>query len=62
MWHLDAVGHWIALVIGRSLDEHAAHPIPAAAHLSDAGIYRGPAGRGLPILRFVADEYTTSAH
>ncbi len=36
MLHLDAVGRWITATTGRTLDQHAADPIPAAAHLPDA--------------------------
>ncbi|MEU1756768.1 hypothetical protein ABZ436_29500 [Micromonospora matsumotoense] len=36
MPHLDPVSHWIATTTGRTLDQHATDPIPAAAHLPDA--------------------------
>ncbi|MEU5943796.1 hypothetical protein ABZ807_32635 [Micromonospora sp. NPDC047548] len=36
MLHLDAIGRWVALATGRTLDQHAADPIPAAAHLPQA--------------------------
>ena len=35
MLHLDAIGRWVALATGRTLDQHAADPIPAA-HLPEA--------------------------
>ncbi|QDY09480.1 hypothetical protein FJK98_21970 [Micromonospora sp. HM134] len=36
MPHLDPVNRWITLTTGRTLDQHATDPIPAAAHLPDA--------------------------
>lgn len=36
MLHLDTIGRWVALATGRTLDQHAADPIPAAAHLPEA--------------------------
>jgi hypothetical protein len=33
---IDAVGRWITRLTGRTLDQHAADPIPAAAHLPQA--------------------------
>ncbi|MDG6108788.1 hypothetical protein [Dactylosporangium aurantiacum] len=37
MPHLDdAIGRWIATATGRTLDQHATDPVPAAAHLPEA--------------------------
>ncbi|MEV6817097.1 hypothetical protein AB0M52_34130, partial [Micromonospora sp. NPDC051296] len=36
MLHLDTISRWIALATGRTLDQHATDPIPAAAHLPEA--------------------------
>ncbi|WP_244252205.1 hypothetical protein [Micromonospora antibiotica] len=36
MPHLDPVSHWLTLTTGRTLDQHATDPVPAAAHLPDA--------------------------
>ncbi|MFI5489235.1 hypothetical protein [Micromonospora echinaurantiaca] len=36
MLHLDVIGRWVAQATGRTLDQHAADPIPAAAHLPHA--------------------------
>jgi hypothetical protein len=36
MLNLDPVGRWITRRTGRTLDQHAADPIPAAAHLPQA--------------------------
>ena len=36
MLHLDAIGRWVAYATGRTLDQHATDPIPAAAHLPEA--------------------------
>lgn len=36
MLHLDSVGRWITRRTGRTLDQHATDPIPAAAHLPHA--------------------------
>jgi hypothetical protein len=35
---IDAVGRWITRLTGRTLDQHAADPIPAAADLPQAAI------------------------
>jgi hypothetical protein len=34
--HLDTIGRWVASATGRTLDQHATDPIPAAAHLPEA--------------------------
>lgn len=36
MLHLDVIGRWITAATGRTLDQHAVDPIPAAAHLPEA--------------------------
>ncbi len=36
MLHLDAIGRWVAVATGRTLDQHVTDPIPAAAHLPEA--------------------------
>ncbi|MFI9641402.1 hypothetical protein ACIG87_15280 [Micromonospora sp. NPDC051925] len=36
MLNLDAVGRWIIRRTGRTLDQHATDPVPAAAHLPQA--------------------------
>src|SRR3954453_18894429 len=36
MLHLDSIGRWIIRRTGRTLDQHATDPIPAAAHLPAA--------------------------
>ncbi|MFI7077169.1 hypothetical protein ACIBO1_07740 [Micromonospora sp. NPDC049903] len=36
MLHLDAITRWITQATGRTLDQHATDPVPAAAHLPDA--------------------------
>ncbi|SCF15196.1 hypothetical protein GA0070558_13445 [Micromonospora haikouensis] len=36
MPHLDLIGRWIAATTGRTLDQHAADPLPTAAHLPEA--------------------------
>ncbi|MFI7578286.1 hypothetical protein [Micromonospora sp. NPDC049497] len=36
MLHRDVIGRWVARATGRTLDQHAADPIPAAAHLPEA--------------------------
>ncbi|MBV1854584.1 hypothetical protein [Catellatospora tritici] len=38
MISIDAVGRWITQLTGRTLDQHAADPIPAAADLPQAAI------------------------
>lgn len=43
MLTLDPVGRWITRRTGRTLDQHAADPMPAAAHLP-----RQPAACGTP--------------
>lgn len=36
MLHLDVIGRWVTAATSRTLDQHAADPIPAAAHLPEA--------------------------
>ncbi|MCM0673674.1 hypothetical protein NCC78_02970 [Micromonospora phytophila] len=36
MLHPDTISRWVTRATGRTLDQHAADPIPAAAHLPDA--------------------------
>ncbi|NJP30765.1 hypothetical protein [Micromonospora thermarum] len=36
MLHLNVIDRWITAATGRTLDQHAADPVPAAAHLPQA--------------------------
>lgn len=36
MEHLDTINRWLKVATGRTVDQHAADPIPAAAHLPEA--------------------------
>ncbi|SIM49508.1 hypothetical protein SAMN04489832_0261 [Micromonospora cremea] len=41
MPHCDTISRWITATTDRTLDQHAADPVPAAAHLPEAAAICG---------------------